>query len=105
MPNRGHLAAPHIGALANLRSDLIARTRAELDAWKAGAEYVALFGSAARDDMRADSDIDLFVVRPARIDADDDGWRAQVDKLTRHVTAWTGNDTRIIELSAASSGS
>lgn len=98
--NREHLAAPHIEALANLRSDLIARMYAELDVWDAPPEYAAMFGSAARGDMRADSDIDLFVVRPTPVASDDDRWRAQIDTLARHVTAWTGNDARVLELSA-----
>jgi predicted nucleotidyltransferase len=98
--NREHLAAPHIEALANLRSELIARVRAELEAWHPAAEYVAVFGSAARGDMRPDSDIDLLVVRPTQVALDDDRWRAQVDALTRQVTAWTGNDTRALELAA-----
>jgi hypothetical protein len=96
--NREHLAASHIEALANLRSELIKRIGAELDAWRPAAEYVAMFGSAARGDMRADSDIDLFVVRPTAVESDDDRWRTQVDGLTRHVTAWTGNDARVLEL-------
>jgi predicted nucleotidyltransferase len=98
--NRGHLAAPQIEALANLRSEFIARIGAELDAWHPAAEYVAMFGSAARGDMRADSDIDLFVVSPSPVASDDDRWRAQIETLTLHVTAWTGNDARVLELSA-----
>ena len=98
--NREHLAAPHIEALANLRNELLERIGAEIDAWHPTAEYTAMFGSAARGDMRVDSDIDLFVVRPNPVAPDDDRWRAQVDALTRHVTAWTGNDTRVLELPA-----
>ncbi|GAC1606104.1 MAG: hypothetical protein NVS3B21_35820 [Acidimicrobiales bacterium] len=98
--NREHLAAPHIESLANLRGELIERIGAELDAWHPTAEFVAMFGSAARGDMRVDSDIDLFVVRPTPVAPDDGGWLAQLDTLTRHVTAWTGNDTRVLELSA-----
>ena len=98
--NREHLAAPHIEALTRLRTELLARISAELGSWKLPADFVALFGSAARGEMRADSDIDLFIVRPSRVEADDDRWRSQLDALTRHVTAWTGNDTRALELSA-----
>src|SRR3954454_14997180 len=52
--NREHLAAPHIEALANLRGELIERIGTEVEAWRPAAEYVAMFGSAARGDMRAD---------------------------------------------------
>ena len=98
--NREHLAAPHIEALTRLRAELIARIRAELDSWEVPAEFAALFGSAARGDMRPESDIDLFIVRPSRVEADDDRWHAQLATLTRQITAWTGNDTRILELAA-----
>jgi predicted nucleotidyltransferase len=98
--NRDHLAAPHVEALANMRGELSARIRAELDAWRPEAEYVAMFGSAARGDMHADSDIDVLIVRPSSVEPDDDHWSAQIDTMSRHVTAWTGNDARVLELSA-----
>jgi hypothetical protein len=49
--------------------------------------------------MRPKSDIDLLVVRPDTVDADDPQWRTQLDGLASSVTAWTGNDTRILEFS------
>lgn len=98
--NRAHLAAPPIVALAQLRTELLHRVTAELEAWVIAPEYAALFGSAARGDMRPDSDIDLFVVRPGDVDPDDDSWREQLAGLAHDVTAWTGNDTRVLEMSA-----
>jgi predicted nucleotidyltransferase len=98
--NRDHLAAAHIEALAGLRADLLRRIRELLESWAPTAEYVALFGSAARGDMRPDSDIDLFVVRPAGVDAEDHTWRQQLALLTEQVTGWTGNDTRVLEMDA-----
>jgi hypothetical protein len=50
--------------------------------------------------MRPDSDLDLFVVRPNDVDAEDEGWREQLDTLSRDVTNWTGNDARVLEYSA-----
>ncbi len=47
--------------------------------------------------MTADSDIDLFVVRPAGVEADDEAWRGHVEQLAVLVTRWTGNDTRMLE--------
>ena len=94
--NRQHLAAPAISALAFQREELIDRIRNRLVTWKLRPDYAALFGSAARGDMRTDSDIDLFVVRPDD-DLDDEPWREQVASLERDVTAWTGNDARVLE--------
>lgn len=47
--------------------------------------------------MRADSDIDLFVVRPVGVDPDEGVWPDQLGRLARDATAWTGNDTRVLE--------
>ena len=97
--NRAHLAAPYVEALAKLRDELLRRLAGELQGWAVPAEFAALFGSAARGDMHPESDIDLLVLRSDTIDADDPDWRAQLDALTSNVTAWTGNDTRILEFS------
>lgn len=99
--NRRHLAASHIEALAQLRAELFQRITQEVESWKSPAEYIAIFGSAARGDMRPDSDIDLLIVRPDPIDADDEPWQQQLEQLTQHVTEWTGNDTRSLEFSAS----
>lgn len=95
--NRAHLAAPYIEALARLRDELLRRLASELDAWSVPAVFAALFGSAARSGMHIESDIDFLVLRPDSVDADDTDWRAQLDGLAASVTAWTGNDTRILE--------
>jgi hypothetical protein len=47
--------------------------------------------------MHPESDIDLLVLRSDTVDADDPLWRTQLDALASNVTAWTGNDTRILE--------
>lgn len=99
--NRRHLASPYIEALARLRTELFDNIVAEIDRWKVKALFVALFGSAARGDMRPDSDIDLFVVRPDMVDPDDEPWREQLAWLADKVTGWTGNDTRILELAVS----
>ena len=96
--NREHLAAPPIIALATLRTTFIDRLRADLEGWATPCVYAAMFGSAARGNMRPDSDIDVLIVRPA-VDPDDDTWRGQLDALTQRATGWTGNDTRVLEFS------
>jgi hypothetical protein len=50
--------------------------------------------------MDPDSDLDLIVVRDDAVDVDDPAWRDQLDSLARDVTAWTGNDTRLLEFGA-----
>lgn len=96
--NRRHLAAPYVTALARLFDELLERVREVVGGWAVKPEFVALFGSAARHEMRPDSDIDLLVVRPDSVPADLSQWREQLDELAERVTAWTGNDARVLEL-------
>lgn len=97
--NREHLAAKHIIALANLRSELLLRIEQALETWSQQAVYAAVFGSAARGGMRSDSDIDILLVRPD--DHEEDGWDEQVDGLVRAIASWTGNDARPLEYTVA----
>jgi predicted nucleotidyltransferase len=102
--NRQHLAAGPVVELANLGATFLTRTREVLDGWRVPPAYVALFGSAARGEMRPDSDLDVFVVRAAAVDADDAVWVGQLGELTEQLSAWTGNDTRILEYDVAELG-
>jgi predicted nucleotidyltransferase len=72
---------------------------AEFEEWAVPAASAVLFGSAARGGMQPDNDIDVLVLRPDSVDADEPQWRTQLDRLASKVTAWTGNDTRILEFS------
>ncbi|MGH3975243.1 MAG: nucleotidyltransferase domain-containing protein [Pseudonocardiaceae bacterium] len=97
--NRRHLAADAIVALANQRQEFITRLSSALDNFSPAPGYAALFGSAARGEMHADSDIDLFLVRPDDIaDGLRDSWDDAVAGLIQDSTAWTGNDTRVLEM-------
>ncbi|UPW13464.1 nucleotidyltransferase domain-containing protein [Gordonia amicalis] len=93
--NTEHLAAQPIMALSRLNSTFLHRLEQHLTEWEAAVRYAAVFGSAATGRMRLDSDIDVFLVRAT--DSEDDAWDQRVTELARLVTAWTGNDGRIIE--------
>ncbi|KAF0967285.1 MULTISPECIES: nucleotidyltransferase domain-containing protein [Gordonia] len=93
--NTEHLAAQPIMALSRLNSTFLHRLEQHLTEWEGSLRYAAVFGSAATGRMRLDSDIDVFLVRAT--DSEDDGWDQRVTELARLVTAWTGNDGRIIE--------
>lgn len=94
--NREHLAAPAIVMLARQFSTLVQRLGEGLASWSSPPVYGALFGSAARGQMRADSDLDLFLVRAD--DADLDAWEADADALTAAAARWTGNDVRVLTM-------
>lgn len=99
--NHRHLASPYVVGLAQLRDEFVERLRERLSTWDPAPTYVALFGSAARGDMREDSDIDLLVVRPDGVDTDDEAWAEQLRILVADASAWTGNDVRPFELGAS----
>jgi predicted transcriptional regulator len=97
--NRNHLLAPVVEQMAEARNELVQRLRDEIGAWRPLPAHASLFGSAARGDGNTDSDIDLFVVRPTKVDADDPAWSDQVNRLSRAVRGWTGNNAGVVELS------
>ena len=97
--NREHLAAPAVEALAMMRRDLLNRLRAAVSRWSPPAVHASLFGSAARGDGDADSDVDIFLVRPNSIDEADRRWWEQRERLATDVFTWTGNHAAVVESS------
>lgn len=98
--NREHLAAAYIEGLASIRLRLIDSMRDLIEKWEVAPVYAALFGSTVRGESSADSDLDVFIVRPGQMDPDDDRWASQLVDLTLRTSRWTGNDTRILEYGA-----
>jgi DNA-binding transcriptional ArsR family regulator len=99
--NRDHIAAPAVVLLADLRSELLRRLRDAFERWDPAPMHASMFGSAARADGDAESDVDLLVVRPRGIHEEDPRWRAQLDAFNDAVYAWTGNHAGVIELDEA----
>lgn len=99
MLNRDHLAAPVVERLAHLRLDLFERLRDEISNWTRPAVHASVFGSTARGDGSAHSDIDIFLVRPDALDLEDPEWSRQVDELAEAVSRWTGNRAGISQVS------
>ena len=100
--NRDHVAARHVIGLARSGEKVLERMREQLASWTVPCEFAAVFGSAATGAMTDDSDIDVLVVRPNAVDVEaDSSWPEQVSELERVSTSWTGNDTRILEMSAS----
>jgi predicted nucleotidyltransferase len=102
--NRKHLAAPALEQLADIRAELERRLRAEIAEWEIAADHASVFGSAARGEGNTRSDIDVFVVRPARVPEDDTHWRAQLERLSADIYSWTGNHVGLSEVSSADIG-
>ncbi|RFA11495.1 hypothetical protein B7R21_12360 [Subtercola boreus] len=90
--NPDHLLVDAIRQIANAKRALLARMAAAISIWHIQPITVKVFGLAARDEMRTDSDIDLLVVMP---DTDvGDAGETLVRELTAQMTRWTGNDVR-----------
>ena len=125
--NREHLGAPVAGLLAGLRLELWNRFRRTLGTWNPKPVYGCVFGSAARGDGDAQSDIDLLLVH-APLPGESDPrrrsggleavagfaaelmavqlterqlakWGRQVDQLRDLVRGWTGNPLQVLEMS------
>jgi predicted nucleotidyltransferase len=62
---------------------------------------VAVFGSFARREADAESDIDLLVVRPDDVDEDDEKWAASMERLHTDGRHLTGNRLEVLEVGAS----
>lgn len=88
--NRDHIAAPAVELLTTLHGELASRIRAAVEDWPTRPALVGLFGSAARRDGDASSDIDVLVV------SDDANLDDRVDGLAEQIRRWTGNRAQVI---------
>lgn len=95
--NREHLAAPYIEGLVSLRGKLVDSLRETIFTWDPAPHSALVFGSVARGEAGTSSDLDLLVIRPLEVSEDVGKWREQLANLEDLGTAWTGNDTRILE--------
>lgn len=96
--NRRHLAWPALETLAGLRALLVRRLSEEIASWPLKPRHASLYGSAARGDGDAASDIDILLVRPNGIAEDAEPWEEQVVGLREAATAWTGNPVQIFDI-------
>lgn len=63
-------------------------------------ERVIVFGSFARGEADADSDLDVVIVRPAAINDSDSAWAASMVTLNQDLTRALGNPVNILEVGA-----
>ncbi|MFJ5958352.1 nucleotidyltransferase domain-containing protein [Paenarthrobacter sp. NPDC092416] len=90
--NRGHLLAEPVEAMAATADRLAERIRSEIELWKFMPIVVTIFGSAARNDTRTDSDIDIFIALGN--DVEELVAETAIAELATKMSVWTGNDTR-----------
>lgn len=99
--NRAHVAYPVIVQLAELRNELYRRIGDAVSQWSVTPLYAGVYGSTARGQATASSDVDLLLVRPAGIAIDDPDWARQVADLSDAVTDWSGNQSDVLEYDLA----
>jgi hypothetical protein len=102
--NRAHLAWPAIESLVGLRGQLVERLRETIGAWSIAPLHTSMFGSAARRDGGAGSDIDLLFVRSDVVPEADEAWERQIDALRDQVLSWTGNRCQALAIDRARLG-
>lgn len=96
--NYDHVLYDAVEAVLKANGELIRRLRKGLGQWNPEPLSAVLFGSAARRDGDARSDIDLLVVRPAlRTDTAKRAWARQVHELRSDVDRWTGNRLQVLD--------
>lgn len=97
--NLEHLAAPHIVAISSLRARVVEHIQDRIAGWAHPPLHAGIFGSFARGEADADSDIDILLVRPPDVTAaNDEHWTNDIGLLDTAVRTWTGNDAHVIDV-------
>lgn len=99
--NQKHLCYELIKSLTQPRDLLISLIAKQVARWSPRPEAVVLFGSIAKGTAKANSDIDLLIIRPNRVREDDDAWQDQLFRLTLAVQKATGSDLNYLDYSQA----
>ncbi|HEX6299608.1 MAG TPA: nucleotidyltransferase domain-containing protein [Acidimicrobiia bacterium] len=94
---RGHIAAGPILALSRSRDRMIHEMRQIAEGLPVAPASVIIFGSFARGEADAESDIDTLLVRPTRIDESNESWSASVQQWIERVGEVSGNRVEVLE--------
>jgi hypothetical protein len=93
-----HVAARAVRALARAHDAVVAELRTLTDAIRPRPVSAIAFGSFARGEADAGSDLDIVLVRPASITEDDEAWAASADAWRSAVHRLTGNSVQVLEV-------
>lgn len=94
----GHVAVRSIRTLASARQRVLALMREQTAKIRPRPANVTVFGSFAEGTARADSDIDVLVVRAASVDASDEQWNASLSRWTDKIGRASGNPVNLLEV-------
>jgi predicted nucleotidyltransferase len=93
-----HMASRAVLALAGARRTVLEELGQAAGALAPLPLSVIVFGSFARGEARADSDIDVVVVRPAEVAEEDLAWGSGLERWRRQARRITGNRAEIVEV-------
>lgn len=99
--NREHVLAPVVVAAVRTRVEVDDRLAEATGSLAPQPLSVAVFGSVARGEATADSDLDLLIVTTDELDPEDEAWVSQVDRLERQLRLWTGNQLQATTVTEA----
>jgi predicted nucleotidyltransferase len=94
---RDHIAAEPILALSRSRDRMIQEMREIAEGLPISPTSVIIFGSFARGEADADSDVDTLLVRPSGVSESDDAWYASVQQWIDRVGEVSGNRVEVLE--------
>lgn len=97
---RDHIAAGPILALSRSRDRMIQEMCKVAESLPVPPSSVIIFGSFARGEADAESDIDTLMISPTGIDESDEAWSASVEQWIQHVGEVSGNRVEVLEASA-----
>jgi len=93
--NRQHVLAPVVLAAVRVRAEVNDRLAGEAGNLIPRPLSVAVFGSVARGEATADSDLDVLIIAKDELDPESDAWVGQVDDLERRTRLRIGNSLQI----------
>jgi DNA-binding transcriptional ArsR family regulator len=96
-----HVAARAVAALTRTRQTILDELGALAASLVPAPVSLVVFGSFARGEATAGSDIDVVVVRPTGVDEEAPEWRQGIDDLRQRGRRMAGNRVEILEIGEA----
>ncbi len=95
-----HIAAGPLLRIARARDTMLEAMERIADDLAVSPVSVIIFGSFARGEADAHSDIDTILVRPTGVDEADEAWAASVEQWSNAVSRVSGNRVEVLEVGA-----
>jgi DNA-binding transcriptional ArsR family regulator len=93
-----HVATGAVRALSRSREAVLEELGVLTRRMDPGPISTVVFGSFARGDADAVSDLDVIMVRPAGVDEDDEPWASSVEAWRTAARRLTGNPVQVLEI-------